>query len=180
MAIFDFLRNKGKKLFGGSRSQASSGSQSGSDDSRQQQQNSGKSGQQQSAGKPGQQQSAGTSSGSGATSTPQASTESKRQGDAIREHILSQDDVNAPEDLVVLFDADEGVLVIEGVVPDEDTAEAIVLIAGDIDGVCTVDDRMSVEGQKSRSAQPKNEELRNYARSPDKGASPGASARSTP
>lgn len=93
MAIFDFLRNKGKKLFGASRSQAGSGSPSSGGDSRQQQD----------CGKTGQQQPGGTSRGSGAASTPQGSAESKRQADAIREHILSQDDVDAPESLVVLF-----------------------------------------------------------------------------
>jgi osmotically-inducible protein OsmY len=157
MAIFDFLRNKGKKLFGASRSQSGSGGRSSSGDSRQQQQYTGNTGQQQASG----------------ASTPQGSAESTRQADVIREHIQSQD-VNAPEDLVVLFDANDGVVVIEGVVPDADTAEAIVLIAGDIEGVCTVDDRMQVEGQPSRSAQPRDEELRKCLRS-SAGASSGAS-----
>jgi hypothetical protein len=68
---------------------------------------------------------------------------------AIRDYIMSMDDVDAPDDLVVLFDADDGTVIIEGTVDDDDTAELIVLVAGNIDGVAQVDDRMtrSVEGE---------------------------------
>jgi osmotically-inducible protein OsmY len=186
MAIFDFLRNKGKKLLGPNRSQggaqSGSGSRSGSGDPRQQQQFSGNTGQQQSSGasrSPGS--SSGSGSGSGAAQQRQGSATSTQQdSNAIREHIMSQDDVNAPDDLVVMFDADDGVVIIEGTVPDEDTAEAIVLIAGDIDGVCAVDDRMSVQGQASRSNQPSNEELRRSMRGSAGGStSASASAPST-
>jgi osmotically-inducible protein OsmY len=179
MAIFDFLRNKGKKLLGSSRSQggaqSGSGSKSGSGDPRQQQQFSGNTGQQQFSGASrGSGSSPGSASGSspGASQQRQGSAASTQQdSNAIREHIMSQDDVSAPDDLVVMFDADDGVVIIEGTVPDEDTAEAIVLIAGDIDGVCAVDDRMSVQGQASRSEQPKNEELRRSMRSSQGGSS---------
>jgi osmotically-inducible protein OsmY len=69
--------------------------------------------------------------------------------DAIRDHIMSMDDVDAPDDLVILFDADEGTVIIEGTVDDDDTAELIVLVAGNIEGVEHVDDRMtnSVAGE---------------------------------
>jgi hypothetical protein len=81
-----------------------------------------------------------------------------QQGSAsIRDYIMSMDDVDAPEDLVILFDADEGTVVIEGTVDDDDTAELIVLVAGNIDGVEQVDDRMSrnvggEHGSQSRGA----------------------------
>jgi hypothetical protein len=69
--------------------------------------------------------------------------------DAIRDHIMSMDDVDAPDDLVILFDADDGTVIIEGTVDDDDTAELIVLVAGNIEGVEHVDDRMtnSVAGE---------------------------------
>jgi hypothetical protein len=70
-------------------------------------------------------------------------------------------------------------VIIEGTVPDEDTAEAIVLIAGDIDGVCAVDDRMQVKGQSSRSAQPNNTTLRQNRRAGDASSSGGTGASSS-
>jgi osmotically-inducible protein OsmY len=156
MAIFDFIRNRGKKILGKqSDSGSSSGKSSGSAGDRQQQQRSSSAGerQQQSAGGPtGQQQSSGGSQGV-------QGRNDQASANAIREHILSQDNIDAPEDIVVLFDADDGVVIIEGTVPDEDTAEAIVIVAGDIEGVGQVDDRMNVEGQAERSAQPKSEAL---------------------
>jgi osmotically-inducible protein OsmY len=189
MAIFDFLRNKGQKVFGEQGSQSGSGSRSGSTrsssgDPRQQQQFSGNTGQQQAGGSsaggasraPG---SSGASSGSASsggmsstsgTSGAGASASNKQGSDAVRDYIMSENE-NAPDDLIVMFDADDGVVIIEGTVPDEDTAEAIVLIAGDIDGVSAVDDRMRVTGQQSRSDQPRNTELRGNLRS-----SQGASA----
>ena len=172
MAIFDFLRNKGKKLLGGSGSQPGSSARSG--DPRQQQQFSGNTGQQQSGG--GSRSSGAP--GSGARGSGAATSASQKDADTIRDHIKSQDNVDAPADLVVLFDADDGVVVIEGTVPDEDTAEAIVLVAGDIEGVCAVDDRMQVKGRDSRSPQPRNEQLQRSLRGSSQGASPGSAGNS--
>jgi osmotically-inducible protein OsmY len=168
MAIFDFLRNKGKKLLGGSGSQSGSSARSG--DPRQQQQFSGNTGQQQSGG--------GSRSSGAPGSGAQGSGASQKDADTIRDHIKSQGNVDAPDDLVVLFDADDGVVVIEGTVPNEDTAEAIVLVAGDIEGVCAVDDRMRVKGRDSRSPQPRNEQLQRNLRGSSQGASPGSAGNS--
>jgi nucleoid-associated protein YgaU len=135
MAIFDFIRNAGRKLRGKTET---SGSKSGS----------GKQ-QQQSGGATPQQQSTGSGSPTSSSSAPQARAgnegASAVTGDAIRDNIMAQDEIDAPDDLVVVFDAPAGAVILEGTVPDDETAELIVLVAGNVEGVERVDDRLKRE-----------------------------------
>jgi nucleoid-associated protein YgaU len=168
MAIFDFFRNAGEKIFGkdGSSAGGSSGRSSAGGGKQQEQFASGASGQQAggASGSAGSQQSArgassgqpGTgaqaSGGAGAGASRAASQsgaggrDGQQQGEAIRDYMRSNDAVDVPDDLVVMFDADDGIVILTGTVPDEDTAEVLVLIAGNIDGVSQVDDRMQRRG----------------------------------
>ncbi len=48
----------------------------------------------------------------------------------------------APHDLVAVYDARTGVVILEGTPADEDTRRAIVEVARDVEGVAAVEDRM--------------------------------------
>jgi hypothetical protein len=64
--------------------------------------------------------------------------------EAIRRHIASRRGFVAPSDLVVLFNEDDGVVVLGGTVRDEETRELVIRTAGNIQGVERVDDRMAM------------------------------------
>jgi hypothetical protein len=69
-------------------------------------------------------------------------SELNEDSEAIRRYILSRRGFVAPSDLVVLFNEDDGVVILGGTVRDEKTRELIIGTAGNIQGVERVDDRM--------------------------------------
>lgn len=71
--------------------------------------------------------------------------------EAIRRHIQSRQGYNAPSDLIVLFQEDDGLVILGGTVEDEETRELIVQTAGNIQGVERVDDRMTLDTARQRS-----------------------------
>ena len=62
--------------------------------------------------------------------------------ESIRRYILFRAGYIAPSDLVVIYDETDDIAIIGGTVRDEDAREAIIEIAGNIQGVEKVDDRM--------------------------------------
>ena len=62
--------------------------------------------------------------------------------ESIRRYILFQAGYIAPADLVVIYDETDDVAIIGGTVRDDSAREAIIQIAGNIQGVEKVDDRM--------------------------------------
>lgn len=61
---------------------------------------------------------------------------------AIRRHVAARLGFLAPSDFVVLFNEDDAIVILAGTVRDEQARAAIVLAAGNIQGVERVDDRM--------------------------------------
>jgi nucleoid-associated protein YgaU len=61
---------------------------------------------------------------------------------AMLQYIRLQDALDVPDDLVVAFDVDDGLVSLDGTPPDEETHELIVLLAGNVAGVEAVDDDM--------------------------------------
>jgi osmotically-inducible protein OsmY len=142
MVIREFVRNVGEKVLPDKGNKSSSGSTSGN---KQQQQYSGT--------RPAQQGSSTTqSSGKPAQAGRSAQSASdERARDAILQHI--KDNVaEAPEDLVVAFDADDGVVILTGTTRSDEVAELIIITAGNIEGVGQVDDRMTRAEGGSRSS----------------------------
>jgi hypothetical protein len=120
----------------GSRNASSSSASAGSGSSggRQQQQSSPATGQQGSG--------AGTQSRAPQTGEGGQSDYERQAQDAILQH-LKNNVTDTPEDLTIIFDEDEGAVILMGTVPDDATAEVIIVTAGNIEGVCEVDDRMT-------------------------------------
>jgi len=99
--------------------------------------------QEQSAGGPsGQQGDRASSAGNAAFGTAFTAMNDVECAEAIRRHIQSRRGFVAPSDLVVFFNADDGVAVLGGTVRDDETRELVVRTAGNIQGVEIVDDRM--------------------------------------
>jgi hypothetical protein len=70
---------------------------------------------------------------------------------ALLQYLRLQHGVETPDDLVVVYDADDGLVSLEGTAPDEEARELIVLLAGNIDGVQWVDDGMTAARAGARS-----------------------------
>jgi osmotically-inducible protein OsmY len=142
MGIRDFVKNVGEKILP-DKGNKSSGS--GTSGGRQQQQYSGT--------PAGQQGSGSAQSTSRPPQTGQGAVQSQsdeRAQEAILQHI--KDNVaEAPEDLVVVFEADDRVVILTGTAPNDEVAELIIVTAGNIEGVCQVDDRMT-RGEKGTGA----------------------------
>ncbi len=124
MAIRKFIEEIGEKVLPPRRGK------SFRDTPRQQQQFAG--------GTPGQQQASASP-----LPQPVLGGELSEAAEAIRRHIASRRGFVAPSDLVVLFNEDDGVVVLGGTVRDEETRELVIRTAGNIQGVERVDDRMS-------------------------------------
>jgi hypothetical protein len=77
---------------------------------------------------------------------------SREASHALLQYIRLQDGLDVPDDLMVVFDVDEGVVSLEGTAPDEETHELVVLLAGNIEGVQVVHDGMTTacEGRRSQ------------------------------
>jgi hypothetical protein len=102
--------------------------------------------QQQFSGTPaGQQQSTGSAAAKGGA--PQS--RDQENAGLILEYIHLQVGDEVPVDLAVMFDEAEGTVILEGTVPDEETREALVKAAGNIQGVEKVDDRLQTKKGKS-------------------------------
>ena len=124
MALFDFLKDVGEKLFPGRAARAEQQSQKGT------------------AG--GQQ--GGKSQPWNPEMIRQANQDS---ADAIRKYIKDQKlDVAG---LNVAFDSASSTVTLSGTAPDQATREKIVLASGNIQGVARVDDRMTVEKSSAQS-----------------------------
>jgi osmotically-inducible protein OsmY len=67
--------------------------------------------------------------------------------EAIRRYIVSRPGLAAPGDLTVLFHEDDGFVILAGTPRDEKTREFIVQVAGHIQGVERVDDRMRTSAE---------------------------------
>jgi hypothetical protein len=63
---------------------------------------------------------------------------------AIRRYLATRSEFTAPSDLVVLFNELDDMVILAGTVRDEQTRDAIIQAAGNIQGVERVDDRMTV------------------------------------
>jgi hypothetical protein len=61
---------------------------------------------------------------------------------AIRRHLVMRLGFLVPSDFVVFFNEDDAIVILAGTVRDEQARSAIVLAAGNIQGVERVDDRM--------------------------------------
>jgi osmotically-inducible protein OsmY len=155
MAIRDFVRNVGEKVLPDKGSKSSSSSSGSSSGGRQQQQYLGAA--------PGQQGS-GQASGrapqtgqDGQAGQNAQSAQAERSQDAILQHI--KDNVaDAPEDLTVVFDTDDGIVILTGTAPSDEVAELVIIAAGNIEGVGQVDDRMTrgQSGSRSSSGSPRS------------------------
>ena len=66
----------------------------------------------------------------------------EESSESIRRYILYRAGYIAPADLVVIYDETDDVAIIGGTVRDDSAREAIIQIAGNIQGVEKVDDRM--------------------------------------
>jgi hypothetical protein len=66
--------------------------------------------------------------------------------ESIRRYILYRAGYIAPSDLVVIYDETDDVAIIGGTVRDDRAREAIIEIAGNIQGIEKVDDRMVSRG----------------------------------
>lgn len=102
--------------------------------------------------RPQQQQQAGGSARGGQLGAPHNTIgcEISDSAEAIRRYLLSRSGYTPPSDLVVLFDEDEGRVILGGTVRDDETRECIVQDAGNIQGVEKVDDRMSAAASRRR------------------------------
>jgi osmotically-inducible protein OsmY len=128
MAIRKFLKHAGEKILHLGK---------GNDQGKQQQQYS--------ATPTGQQQSAGRADAQG--SAPPS--RDRENAGLILEYIRLQVGDEMPVDVVVMFDEPEGTVILEGTVPDEESREAVVKAAGNIQGVEKVDDRLQTKKGKS-------------------------------
>lgn len=68
---------------------------------------------------------------------------SKTQAEAIIDYINQQN--LQYKNLKITYEAPTGTVIVEGVAPDQQTKEKIVLCCGNVQGVAQVDDRMTVE-----------------------------------
>jgi nucleoid-associated protein YgaU len=104
-----------------------------------------------------QQQFSGSSSGgqmgAAARSAPSRRPigNSREASHALLQYIRLQDALDVPDDLVVVFDMDSGLVSLEGNPPDQETREMIVLLAGNVEGVESVDDGMTPARRGPRS-----------------------------
>jgi hypothetical protein len=129
MAIRKFLKEIGAKIFPATNKDPSSGASQ----------------QQQFSGTPaGQQQSTGRSQQPSGRPAPRDSDESS---EIILEYLRVQCGDEVPVDLLVAYDEAEGTVVLEGTVADEEQRERLVQLAGNIQGVEKVDDRLTVAGK---------------------------------
>jgi nucleoid-associated protein YgaU len=116
MALFDFIKEAGEKLF-------NVGSATTTPSTQQAQQSS--------------------NVGSSPPSVDSAKAANAAAGDAILNYIKSQK-LDATG-LTVTYDGTTGTATVYGVAPDQATKEKIILCAGNVSSVSHVDDRMSVE-----------------------------------
>ena len=63
------------------------------------------------------------------------------EGALVLEYIRDRVE-DVPHDLVAVFDARDGCVILQGTVHDQPTRNRIVAVAGDVPGVAKVDDRM--------------------------------------
>ncbi|MGZ5032932.1 MAG: BON domain-containing protein [Usitatibacter sp.] len=96
-----------------------------------------------------QQQSSSESGGAqqGGYAEPSAARrpvgKSREASHALLQYIRLQDALDVPDDLMVVFDVDDGLVSLDGTAPDQETRELIVLLAGNVAGVEAVDDDMT-------------------------------------
>jgi osmotically-inducible protein OsmY len=138
MAIRKFLRELGEKILPSSKKEKSGDNQQ----------------QQFSGNTPGQQQSTGRSQQPAGRPAPRGGDD--EASEIILEYIRVQCGSEVPVDLLVAYDEAEGTVVLEGTVPNEEQRERLVQLAGNIQGVEKVDDRLTVArsgAQKDSSPQ---------------------------
>jgi nucleoid-associated protein YgaU len=135
MAIIEFIKQAGERILNRG-AVKTSGSVSGR---QQQQQFSGAS--------------AGGQMGAAAARAPSRRPigNSREASHALLQYIRLQDGLDVPDDIGVIFDLDSGLVSLEGTPPDEETREMIVLLAGNVEGVESVDDGMIAARRGPRS-----------------------------
>jgi hypothetical protein len=93
-----------------------------------------------------QQQQLSIGSGTGQMGGPPAERRpignTREASHALLQYIRLQD-LDVPDDLLVVYDVGSGIVSVEGTAPDEETRELIVLLAGNVEGVKTVLDAMT-------------------------------------